>query len=353
MNQAQPEVNNDGRIIDSAVTSSDNVDHILQANALKNIQNVEMNNDLQRMKEVTQNGLREMFSNAVNKQQLFMNQMQGQEVADSQQQSLSPQFSSQGGPNLLPNGMDAISDNNQLLANNAQFSGNFPNGLGEASNIQLQNGAAATINNQLQSRIGRFPAVNQAQETAAALLPNNAEVAADGQLFGVNGVAAGQLMNTAEDARNDQVLSNVEDAAARQLPNDFEEAGNSQLLSTQEETAPYQLPNGAQQVANGQLTNNPEQVANGQLVNSPEQAANGQYANNADETDNGQFIVGAEAAANGQMPANGQLTDGFINNEENADQGLDVNNNERRSRIRLGNLPNDEEAIITDFLSEE
>lgn len=85
---------NDGQMIDNAVTSSDNVDHILQAKALKNIQDFEMNNDLQRMKEVTQNGLREMFGTAVNKQQMFIDQVQGRDTSttmDENQIERSPQ----------------------------------------------------------------------------------------------------------------------------------------------------------------------------------------------------------------------------------------------------------------------
>ena len=85
----------EGNTIEKTISSTDENEHLIQANDLQNLQRFEMQGDLERLKEATQNGLREMFHNAVQKQQNFINNVEDgraeEEDNDSQRFAAIPQ----------------------------------------------------------------------------------------------------------------------------------------------------------------------------------------------------------------------------------------------------------------------
>ena len=67
---------NEGRSIEGTISSTDQNEHMVQADDLRHIQEEEMQGDMARLKEATQNGLQDMFSAAVKKQQTFIKNVQ-------------------------------------------------------------------------------------------------------------------------------------------------------------------------------------------------------------------------------------------------------------------------------------
>ena len=65
-----------GRTIENAIKSTDQSENLFQASDLKNFQQEELKGDMARVQQTTQNGLRDMFNVAVQKQQNFINKVQ-------------------------------------------------------------------------------------------------------------------------------------------------------------------------------------------------------------------------------------------------------------------------------------
>lgn len=68
---------NTGKTIENTIATSDQNEHLIQAADLKNFQQEELKGDMARVREATQTGLRNMFNNAVQKQQNFINNVEG------------------------------------------------------------------------------------------------------------------------------------------------------------------------------------------------------------------------------------------------------------------------------------
>jgi len=100
---------NEGKSIEGTISSTDQNEHMVQADDLRHIQQEEMQGDMARLKEATQNGLRDMFSAAVKKQQTFIKNIQNggddDSTANDQMVSAQPQTRDSD-----QNALDAIPD---------------------------------------------------------------------------------------------------------------------------------------------------------------------------------------------------------------------------------------------------
>lgn len=77
MVEDNPGVPANGRTIENTIKSTDQAENLEQATDLKNFQQEELKGDMARVRETTQTGLRDMFNAAVQKQQNFINKIQG------------------------------------------------------------------------------------------------------------------------------------------------------------------------------------------------------------------------------------------------------------------------------------
>lgn len=77
-----PGVPANGRTIENTIKATDQSENLVQETDLKNFQQEELKGDMARVRETTQTGLRDMFNAAVQKQQNFINKIQGSPSGD-------------------------------------------------------------------------------------------------------------------------------------------------------------------------------------------------------------------------------------------------------------------------------
>ncbi|XP_066914815.1 myosin-J heavy chain-like isoform X2 [Clytia hemisphaerica] len=87
-----------GKTIENTISSSDQNEHLEQAAFMKQFQQDELKGDMARVKEATQNGLRDMFNTAVQKQNNFITNVEG---GPPDQDGGSPPQSQLGEPHTL------------------------------------------------------------------------------------------------------------------------------------------------------------------------------------------------------------------------------------------------------------
>ena len=98
--EENPGVPANGRTIESTIKTTDQNENLEQESDLKSFQQEELKGDMARVQETTQNGLRDMFNAAVEKQQNFINKVQGTPNAEET-------------TNTPPNSLIAMSDPNE------------------------------------------------------------------------------------------------------------------------------------------------------------------------------------------------------------------------------------------------